>query len=252
LKKSFRERLEEHRNAVLGIGVTLVLFLVWMVLMDVVVMPFYTHRGHEEELPDVTEMSFEEAQRLLESKGFRIVKDQAKHDSNYPVGMVIFQNPAPYSKVKKGRRIYVTVSTGEAMVPVPKVVGTSERDAVFLLNKSGLSVGNIVHDYNGYYPGGVVCDQSVPEASEVERRTAVDITVSRGLQPTRFLVPDVVGKNIETAQKMLWESGCAAGDISYEINRRLVPGTVLEQSVRRGTEVGHGTRVDLVVSRTGE
>ena len=252
MKKTFREWLEDHRNPLLGFGITVLTLLVWMVLMDVVVMPIYTHRGHEEELPDVTEMSFEEARILLESGGFRIVQDQTKHDSNYPAGMVIFQNPAPYSKVKKGRRIYVTVSSGEAVVSVPKLIGRSERDAIFLLNKSGLAVGSVTHSYNGYYPAGVVCDQSFPEAAEIEQRSAVDITVSRGAQPDRFTVPDVVGKNIETAQKMLWESGCAVGEISQEINRRLVPGTVLEQSIRRGTEVGHGTRVDLVVSRTEE
>jgi len=242
--------LEMHRTAVVGTCVTLAILVLWIILMDLLVMPVYTHRGQETELPDVTEMSFEEAKTLLESRGFRIMKDQIKNDSNYPVGTVIFQNPAPYSKVKKGRRIYVTVSSGEPNVQVPRVVGSSERDAAFMLSKAGLSVGNVEYEYNSYYPAGVVCSQSLPEGSEVERKTIMNITVSRGQLPDRFVVPNVVGKNVETAEKILWEAGVGVGDISYEVNRRLVPGTVLEQSIKPRTAVGQGTRIDLVVSQS--
>lgn len=247
--RKLNSRLERHRNAVIGISVTLIVFMLWVVLMDWIVMPMYTQRGQEKELPDVTDISYESAKALLESQGFRIVKDRVKHDSNYPVGTIIFQNPDPYTKVKKGRRIYVTVSSGEPTVLVPRVVGASERDAEFQLNKAGLTFGQVRYEYDGYYPNGVVCGQSIVEDTEVERRTVVDITISRGQLPDRFTVPKVVQKNVETARKILWESGLDVGEVTEELNRRLVPGTVLEQSISPGTEVRQGTRVNLVVSR---
>ena len=110
--------------------------IVWLFLMDWIVMPVYTHHGQEMELPDITEHSLEDAQRILDAKGFKLIKDREKFDSNYPKGTVIFQNPAPYSKAKKGRRIYVTVSSGDRPVTVPNLVGVSERDAAFLLNRA--------------------------------------------------------------------------------------------------------------------
>jgi serine/threonine-protein kinase len=242
--------LERHRAGVIGVSVSLIILLIWVLLMDWIVMPMYTHRGQENELPDVTELRYDEAKTLLESRGFRIVKDQTKHDAHYPAGTVIFQNPAPYSKVKKGRRIYVTVSSGETTVQMPKVLGISERDAVFLLSQSGLSMGKIEYDYNDYYPAGVVCGQSIPERTETERKAIADITVSRGPLPDRFLVPDLIGLNLETAKKTLWQTGLEVGGLSSEFNRRLVPGTVIEQSVKAGREVPQGTVVNLVVSRT--
>jgi beta-lactam-binding protein with PASTA domain len=241
--------LERHRTAVIGISVTLIVLIAWVLLMDWIVMPMYTHRGQENELPDVTEMQFDEAKALLESKGFRLVNDQTKHDDHYPAGTIIYQNPPPYSKVKKGRRIYVTVSSGETTVQMPKVLGISERDALFLLSQKGFSVGKIEYQFTDYYPAGVVCDQSIPEGTEAARKSTADITVSRGPLPDRFIVPNLVGLNVETAKKNLWQAGLSVGDVSSEFNRRLVPGTVIEQSLKAGSEASQGSAVNMVVSR---
>ena len=241
--------LERRRSAVIGISAIMLILLLWVLLMDWIVMPTYTHHGQERELPDVTEMLFDEAKVMLESRGFKIVKDQVKNDPDYPAGSVIFQNPAPYSKIKKGRRIYVTVSSGEVTVSVPKLIGTSERDAAFLLHQAGLTLGNVEYEYTGYYPAGVVCGQSLSPGTEVERKTLMDFTVSRGPLPDRFLVPNAVGMNVESAQKIIRGAGLNVGEITDELNRRLVPGTVLIQSVKPGSEVRQGTRIDLVVSR---
>jgi serine/threonine-protein kinase len=218
--------------------------------MDWIVMPVYTHHGQEMELPDITEHSLEDAQRILDAKGFKLIKDREKFDSNYPKGTVIFQNPAPYSKAKKGRRIYVTVSSGDRPVTVPNLVGVSERDAAFLLNRAGLILGSVSTGFNDYYPSGVVYQQSVPAETDVQVRAMVDIIVSRGPLPSRFVVPEVIGKNIETAKKILFEAGLETGRIRYEIWKNLIPGTVTGQDPSAGSEVGQGRTVELTVSRT--
>jgi eukaryotic-like serine/threonine-protein kinase len=245
----FKKWHREHRQALIGGWVTLAVLVVWMLFMDWIVMPLYTNHGREVELPDITEHSFDEAQKILESGGFKLIKDREKSDANYPKGTVIFQNPQPYAKVKKGRRIYVTVSSGEKAVLVPQIVGRSERDAAFDLSHAGLVLGKVSYEFNDYYPPGVVCDQSVAADGEVGAKTIVDIKVSRGTLPSRFVVPRVTGKNIETAKKLLWEAGLEVGFITNEIQTDLVPGTVLSQSVEPGTEVTQGRAVGLTISR---
>jgi len=238
-----------HGQTVVGGLVTVVVLIIWMFFMDWIVMPVYTKHGREEELPDITEHPFDEAREILESGGFKIIKDREKSDSNYPRGTVIFQNPQPYAKVKRGRRIYVTVSSGEKAVTVPQVVGASERDAAFILNHAGLVLGRVSYEFNDDYPQGVVCEQSVPADGEVGAKTLVDLKVSRGTMPSRFVVPNVVGKNIETAKKMLWEAGLTVGAVENQSQADLVPGTVLSQNVAPGTEVTQGRAVGLTISR---
>lgn len=248
------QRLKEwnrtHRQAVIGWFVTVFLLIVWLVLMDWIVMPVYTHHGREEELPDVTEHSFDEARKMLEDRGFKIIKDKEKFDSNYPKGTVIFQNPAPYAKVKKGRRIYMTVSSGEKSIVMPQIVGVSERDASFILNHAGLVLGTVDSDFNDYYPQGVVCKQSIPKDTVVAAKTVVNLTVSRGTLPSRFIIPNLVGKNVETAKKLLYETGLEVGRVDNELQMDLIPGTVIAQSVKPGTEVQQGKAVGLTISRT--
>jgi len=248
----FRRWIERRRTVLLGLGSTLVLFIFLIFLMDWIVMPFYTQHGAEDELPDATELSFEEARRILRSKGFRIFIDGEKYDATYPESTVVFQNPPPYSRVKKGRRIYVTLSAGERRVQVPKVVGLSERDAAFILKQAGLLAGEVFYESSNYYPRGVVCGQSVSEGTEIVEQTAVDITLSIGRLPDRFVVPDVVGKSLETARKLILQAGLQVGSISYEVQKRFIPETVIEQSVQPGEEVHQSTPVDLVVSQLEE
>jgi beta-lactam-binding protein with PASTA domain len=241
---------QRHRHAVIGWTVTVFLLLIWLILMDWIVMPVYTHHGREEELPDVTEHSFDEARAILEHRGFKIIKDKEKTDSNYPKGTVIFQNPAPYAKVKKGRRIYVTVSSGEKSIVMPQIVGVSERDATFILEHAGLVLGAMESEFNDYYPEGVICKQSIPKDAEVAAKTVVDLTVSRGALPSHFIVPNLVGKNVETAKKILYDSGLELGTVDNALQMDLIPGTVIAQNVKPGTEVHQGTAVGLTVSRT--
>ena len=248
----WKQLYERHRIVVLGVGSTFLMILFLILLLDWVIMPLYTHHGAEEELPDVTEHSFVEAEKILEAKGFRIVNDGEKYNATYPESTVIFQNPAPYSTVKKGRRIYVTLSAGERRVRVPRIIGASERDAEFTLKQAGLVLGEAFYEYSNYYPAGVVSDQSLPEETEVVEETPVDITVSLGRLPTRFVVPDVVGKSLDTAKRMIRRAGLRVGDISYEIQESLIPETVIRQSVEPDEEVYRGQPIDLVVSRLEE
>ena len=246
---SFKAWIQKHRTPLIGVGSTILFFIILAVLMDWIIMPLYTHQGAEDEVPDVTESSFTDATKNLESSGFRIVKDGEVYSPTYPESTVVFQNPEPFSKVKRGRRVYVTLSAGVRKVLVPRVVSVSERDAEFILKQAGLVLGNITYEYNNYYPNGVVTDQSLPDGTEVETQTEVDITVSSGLSPNRFVVPDLIGKSLDAAGKIIMRSGFRVGKVTREIQKKLVPDTVIRQSLEPGEAANQGQEIDLVVSR---
>ncbi len=241
------------RTPFLGLLSTAGMLLVLALIFDWVVMPIYTKHGAELELPDVTEKSFDEAKTLLESKGFSVIKEfHFKYDPVYPAGTVLFQNPEPYAHVKKGRRIYLTLSAGERMVEVPRVIGSSERDAEFMLKRAGLATGEVFYEYSNYFPSGVVSLQSVTAGDTLVENSVVDITVSIGSLPSKFFVPDLLGKSLDTAKKLILQAGLRVGEITYEETNQFVPETVLSQKQQAGAEVSKGTPVDLVVSHLVE
>ncbi len=218
-------------------------------LMDRVVMPAYTRHGQAIDVPDVTNMTFETARSVLEEHKLKAVKGGERFDSHVPPGYVLFQEPPAGSKVKTGRRIYLTLSKGERTIAMPNLVGGSERDAVFKLNSVGLAVDSVEYDYSSYYPDGVVADQSIPPGTEVAVGTKVRLTVSLGPMPSEFIVPNVVGKSLDEARKAIKKAGLTVGKIVYQESDELLPDTVIEQSLEPGTKVSAGDTLDLVVSK---
>ncbi|MCK4827534.1 PASTA domain-containing protein [bacterium] len=246
---SIRKWIVKHRNKWFGISSTIGILIILVILMDWIIMPLYTQRGSEYKVPDITEKSFEEAKSILKDHGFRIViKDEQFHDT-YLDSVVLMQDPQPFSKTKKGRRIYVTISAGKKRVNVPRVIGKSERDALFILRQAGLKSGEVFYEFHSYYQKGVVCDQTIPEGDEVVDQTVVDITVSNGKMPSKFIVPDLIGKSFPMADKMLHREGFSLGEVNYEVSNNLIQNTVIGQSVEPGEEFTNGCRIDLVVSR---
>jgi eukaryotic-like serine/threonine-protein kinase len=135
------------------------------------------------------------------------------------------------------------------MIVVPRLVGTSEKDAEFSLRQAGLEVGEMIYDYQNYFPVGVVCDQSVPEQTEMLEKTPVDLTVSLGPMPKKFIVPDVTGKTIESAKRTLMLSGLRLGAVGYEVKNDTIPDIVIGQTISPGQETQQGTNVDVTVTK---
>jgi beta-lactam-binding protein with PASTA domain len=109
-------------------------------------------------------------------------------------------------------------------------------------------MGITYYDYSSYYPAGTVSGQSIAAGIDTTDQSFVDITVSLGRVPSQFIVPDVVGKSYETAKKLLWKSGLKEGTITYQVYDKLIPYTVISQSIEPGSKVAKGKPVDLVVS----
>ncbi len=222
--------------------------IVLVITCDQVIMPLYVKHGKDVVLPQVAGRQFSEADSLLKKQGFKTILDKEVYSSKYPKGTITFQNPFPESIVKKGRRVYLTVSKGEKRVAVPKLIGGSERDAELKLNRLGLKVGKKNYEFSTYFPKGVVTSQSVQENDTLQVGQSVNFAISLGDIPEYFIVPNLVGKSLKEATYVLLHSGLKVGPVSKEANDNLLPDTVIRQSVPAGTEVDMGQAIGLVVS----
>jgi uncharacterized protein YkwD/plastocyanin len=68
-------------------------------------------------------------------------------------------------------------------------------------------------------------------------------------QAARCVVPNVKGKTLAQARKMLAAKRCALGKVSRSYSGRVKTGKIISQSKRPGARLARGTRVNVVVSR---
>lgn len=137
----------------------------------------YTEHGIAIMVPDITGMQEEEAIQMLENHHLKGVVDEHTYIKGIPMGEIISQRPAQNAKVKRGRKIYLTVSSGnQPMIAVPDIVDNSSlRQAESRLRAAGFKLAP--HDtidgeldwvygvrYNGRELQG---EEMVPEGSEL-------------------------------------------------------------------------------------
>lgn len=104
-----------------------------------------THHGEFVEVPDLAKMSVIEMRDVIEGADLRYeVLDSANFNPNYPRFSIIEQNPPAGNKVKRNRKIYVTVNpSGYKKVTVPKIIQVTRRNATSMLRAVGLDVERI-------------------------------------------------------------------------------------------------------------
>ncbi len=241
------------KYAKLLILIFLILFAVYL-LFDLVIMPAYTRHGQEIMVPDLTNMFYEEAREQLAERGLKIVEREKKFDKSgqFSIGVVMSQVPTPFSEVKKGRRIYVTVSKGEPDIEMPKLIYTSERNAIFTLERYDLVLGEVRYEHSDIFHAGVISEQSIEAGAEVRPGMVIDLTVSLGQFPDNFIVPDVIGRSLPDAKKIILQSGLTLGAVSFQIEPDLLPETVIDQSLEPEMEVTKGDTINLLVSQLPE
>lgn len=218
--------------------------------MDFIVMPIYVRSGQEIILPDTQGMLVEEAARLLESRGFNVVEKDPKFTTALEPGRVYEQTPAPLSKVKRGRRVYLTPSLEERLLTVPDIIGLSQRNAHLMIERTGFKIDSVFYDFSNKILEGAVIAQSIPAKLEAKRGTPIWITVSLGPQPNIFSVPYLRDKSLVTAKDLIVKAGLKEGNISYRLEEDLIPFTIIWQSINPGTRLKERLSIDLIVSIT--
>ena len=226
-----------------------IFFLILILIIDQIILPFYVRHNSNASLPDVTGKHFVEAKKILESNGLEIIRAGQMVNSQYVPGTVILQFPKPKTIVKAGRRIYVTLTTPEQPIQIPNVIGQSERDAQFILSSAGLVVDStIIWEYSPLYPEGVVCNQSLYEGTRISRGTTIRLTFSLGPIPREVEVPNYMFNNLQNVQKEIVKVGLRVGKIINLPNNEYLPNTVLKQSPEAGTMVLPGDSLNLIIS----
>lgn len=217
-------------------------------LVVFLIMPLYTRHWQRNKVPDVTFLSFAAAEKVVHNANLIPLLGESKFDNHAPAGYVLFQNPLADAFVKKGRRVYLVISKGKQPVPTPELVGVNLRDARFVLTQRQLKVGEIEYEFDGYFPEGVIMEQSVEPEVEVSAGSPVDLIVSLGEEPTEIFVPNLYGQSSAEADLMIKKACLTTGRISYTPKDGVISPRIIFQSLQSGTRAAKGDTINLVFS----
>jgi len=236
---------------VLLLGIAFGVFFTILLIFDNAIMPWYTKHGEALAIPAVVAQRFDVAKETLKRHDLIAVKIGEKNDSNLPFGYVVEQNPKAERLVKKGRRVYLTISVGEREIEAPKLIGLSETNALERIKSFGLQAGEVFYQFVPNELPDVVIEQSAMPKERVKASERINITVSLGSPTKNVVVPRILGNTFEVAKRIIEKAGLQVGEISYRFSDDWLPNTVIEQSIEEGENVKHGRRVDLLITASG-
>ncbi len=102
----------------------------------------YTRHGQEVEVPNLMNMSFDQAKLLLEEYDLNIQVADSGYNKRMPADCILAQMPGATAKVKAGHIIYVTVnSPSSPTVTIPDIIDNSSlREAEAKLAAMGFKL----------------------------------------------------------------------------------------------------------------
>ena len=154
-------------------------------------------------VPDLTNKSPSEAESALAAVGLKARNGDSVESDDVTVGYVATQEPAAGSDAKAGDTITYHLSTGKGKADVPDVTEMTAERASDVLKDAGFKV-DTQKQPSSSVPEGRVISQS-PANGKADKGSTVTIVVSSGAQSGS--VPNVVGKDFETAQSTLENAG---------------------------------------------
>ena len=203
------------RHLGLAAAITLVLLLGIMLWLKI-----YTHHGKTIVVPDLTGLTMEEVDDVTSSRRLRFEVVDSVFSTEMPRGTVIKQNPVATSRVKKNRKIFLTMNAvNPEMVSMPQLIGLSFRQARLALQNAGLIQGNIT--YKPDFAKNNVLQQMhrdtvINEGTIITKGAVIDLVLGMGLSSETTRVPDLVGLGLEEANEIISDYYLNLGAITYD------------------------------------
>lgn len=156
-----------------------------------------TKHNQEIEVPDFTNMSLAEANRLAAASSVHLEVTDSVYVRRMNKGAIYRQNPKPHSKVKEGRRILLTINAVNAKkVKMPNLIGYSMRQAKAELASKGLVLGDLIYveDMATNNVLRQLKDRREVEAGAfIESGSVIDLVVGLDYKDNQTLIPDILG-----------------------------------------------------------
>jgi beta-lactam-binding protein with PASTA domain len=167
----------------------------------------------------------------------------------YPLDVVMAQQPDAGSHVREGRAISFVVSSGIHIFPMPDLRFESLRNVTLALGNVKLQLAGTKTVPNNDIPANHVVDQVPPPLTSVREGTQVTLTLSKG-PPSNVKVPNFVNMGIDAARDAAIAAKVRLGQVVWTPFGVDGParGTVVRQSPAAGQFIDPFALTSLQVS----
>jgi beta-lactam-binding protein with PASTA domain len=182
----------------------------------------FTHHGESIAVPDLSGLKITKLDSILVKHNFNYKVVDSLYDGEKIPGTVIDQDPAPGSKVKENRTIYLTINAvNPPDVKMPDLVDVSFRQAQAMLQSFGLVTGDVV--YRSDLAKNAVLDQlyknkTIKPGTMIPKGAVIDLVLGDGLGEIDVEVPDLTGLTHDEALLKLTHSSLSVGVVDYDEN----------------------------------
>lgn len=191
------------RGTLLFFVASVLAFLTGFLTFNYVLMPRLIHGTGDVVVPDLTNLTLEQAEKTLGATGLALSRAGERFDPSVPRGFILSQDPPEGTPVRGRNRVLVVVSLGEEFSSVPELLGESQRAAKLLLERAGLGVGELTRAPSDRVGEGLVAASDPPAESVLPRGSDVALLISTGGGAELYVMPDLLGREIGGVRRQL-------------------------------------------------
>ena len=180
------------------------------------------------EIPDLTGSMQAQALEDLQALGFKVGIENSA-DASVPAGSVIRTQPSSNTIINPDSLVTIIVSVGPEAFPIPYVLDIETERALYVVEESGFSIGQLLEVNDDIIPRGFVISQNPVAGTKMSPGSNVDLVISKG--PSLIEISDLSRKSPEDAIQILETLGFEyelIEEYSEDIEIGLVSGTIPE------------------------
>jgi serine/threonine-protein kinase len=149
-----------------------------------------------------------------------------------------------------GLVLAIGAAAAYALIPrplsVPNLRGQTLDEARAALSREGFKIGDVNEVFHDVAPKGTVVDTEPSVGMSVKKETPVALSISKGAQ--LFDVPNVVGKSVDEARKLMGDIGFSLV-VEREVNHDTVPKGSIITLEPKSARAKRGTSFTALVSK---
>jgi beta-lactam-binding protein with PASTA domain len=229
------------RGTMYLVGFALLAFVTGLIVFNDVVMPRLIHGVGNVMVPDLANLTVEQAEQALRPLNLQLSRAGERFDPAVPRGFVLSQDPEAGTEMRGAGRVTVIVSLGEEFSSVPELFGESMRGARLLIERAGLRVGAVVRAPSDEVGEGLIAGSDPGPETVLPRDMPVHLLISTGARQESYVMPDLAGREIGGVRRQLEAFGFRVSTPPGGGER----GTIAAQEPPAGSRITRGSTIVL-------